>query len=236
MNAPLIDRSKLLVLTDRGQIKVLDIQAAAEKNKVSVIASEVASENKPIAVWGVTENDQLWLTSYRFMRWDIQVSTGKLVRPWIMDDGDQFVGPPLKFDDIIVHRRIVRGNRGVRVAPSKPIALPCNGSSILVCQSLDARVTMRGQVRCDSVDRCPVCDRCLADTNQRGRVRQRFIQARDELREPAIPRKRRRGASQTLRFPIACWPTTQLHPAARFAIARQGSAPPSQLLHLQLLD
>ncbi len=119
MNAPLIDRSKLLVLTDRGQIKVLDIQAAAEKNKVSVIASEVASENKPIAVWGVTENDQLWLTSYRFMRWDIQVSTGKLVRPWIMDDGDQFVGPPLKFDDIIVHRRIVRGNRGVRVSAVK---------------------------------------------------------------------------------------------------------------------
>ncbi len=64
----------------------------------------------------MTENSQLWTTNVRFARWDVQVSTGKLVRSWVVDESDQFVGPPLKFGDIIVHRRIPRGNRGVRVS------------------------------------------------------------------------------------------------------------------------
>lgn len=115
VTAPLVDGRKLLVLSDRGQIKVLDIEPTSEKDKVSVIASEVASESKPMMTWGVTENNQLWLANYRFTRWDVQVSTSKLVRPWIMDDGDRFVGPPQKFGEIVVHSRVVRGNRGVRV-------------------------------------------------------------------------------------------------------------------------
>lgn len=116
---PLVDGRKLLVLSDRGQIKVIDIEPASDKNKVSVIASEVASESKPTMNWGVTENNQLWLVNYRFTRWDVQVSTGKLLRPWIKDDGDQFVGPPHKYGDILVHSRVVRGNRGVRVTAVK---------------------------------------------------------------------------------------------------------------------
>ena len=113
---PLIDGRKLIVLSDRGQILVLDIDPTSTKNKVSVIASEVASEKKPTMTWGVSEGNQLWMSNYRFTRWDIQISKGKTVRQWIVDDGDQFVGPPLKFGDLIVHRRVVRGNRGVRIS------------------------------------------------------------------------------------------------------------------------
>lgn len=116
---PLIDGRKLIVLSDRGQIKIFDIEPAAKKNKVSVIASEVASESRPTITWGVTEGNRLWMANYRFTRWDVQVSTGKLVRPWIVDAGDQFVGAPQKFGDTIVHRRVVRGTRGVRVSAVK---------------------------------------------------------------------------------------------------------------------
>ncbi len=116
---PLVDGRKLVVMTDRGQIKVFDIVLSDEKNRVTVLASEVGGESRPMMTWGVTENDQLWMTNFRFQRWDVQVSTGKLVRPWIVDDGDEFVGPPLKFDDTIIHRRIPRGNRGIRVTAAK---------------------------------------------------------------------------------------------------------------------
>ena len=116
VTAPLVDGRKLVVLSDRGQIKVLDIEPTNQQDKVSVIASEVASENKPTITWGVSEGNQLWMANYRFTRWDIQVSTSKLLRRWIVDDGDQFFGPPQKFGDLIVHRRVVRGTRGVRVS------------------------------------------------------------------------------------------------------------------------
>ena len=119
VTSPLVDGRKLVVMTDRGQIKVFDIEPSNEKNKVSVLASEVGGESRPMMTWGVTENDQLWMTNFRIARWDVQVSTGKLVRPWIVDDGDQFVGPPMKFDDTIIHRRIPRGNRGIRVTAAK---------------------------------------------------------------------------------------------------------------------
>ncbi len=113
---PLIDGRKIIVLSDRGQIKVLDVDPASTKNKVSEVASEVASENRPKMTWGVSEGSQLWMANTRFTRWDVQVNTGKLVRPWIVDDGDQFSSAPQKYGDVIVHTRVVRGNRGVRVS------------------------------------------------------------------------------------------------------------------------
>lgn len=113
---PLVDGRKLIVLSDRGQIKVFDIEPAAKKNKVSVIASVVASESKPTITWGVTEGNELWLANYRFARINVQVSSGKLKSVWSVDPGDQFVGPPQKFGDTIVHTRVVRGTRGVRVS------------------------------------------------------------------------------------------------------------------------
>ncbi len=116
---PLVDGRKLVVMTDRGQIKVFDVEPSNEKNKVSILASEVGGESRPTITWGVTESDQLWMTNPRFTRWEVQVSTGKLVRAWILDDGDQFVGPPQKFDNVIVHRRVPRGNRGIRVTAAK---------------------------------------------------------------------------------------------------------------------
>lgn len=115
VTTPLIDGRKLVVMTDRGQIKVFDV-VPSEKIKVSVLASEVAAESRPMMTWGATENNQLWLTNFRFTRFEVQVSTGKLVRHFVLNETDEFVGPPLKFDDIIVHRRIPRGNRGIRVS------------------------------------------------------------------------------------------------------------------------
>ena len=51
---PLVDGRKLVVITDRGQIKVFDIESSNEKNKVSVLASEVGGESRPTMTWGVT--------------------------------------------------------------------------------------------------------------------------------------------------------------------------------------
>ena len=116
---PLVDGRKLVVITDRGQIKVFDVEQSNEKNKVSILASEVGGEARPTMTWGVTESDRLWITSLAFTRWDVQVSKGSLVRQWPLEVGDQFVGPPLKFDDTIIHRRIPRGNRGIRVTAAK---------------------------------------------------------------------------------------------------------------------
>lgn len=119
VTSPLVDGRKLVVLTDRGQIKVFDVQPSDEKNKVSVLASEVGSETRPMMTWGVSENNQLWMTNFSFTRWDVQVSTGKLIRQWTLNPADEFVGPPQKFDDTIVHRSIPRGNRGIRVTAAK---------------------------------------------------------------------------------------------------------------------
>ncbi|MFO1066708.1 MAG: PQQ-binding-like beta-propeller repeat protein [Pirellulales bacterium] len=113
---PQVDGRKLIVSTDRGEIRVLDIEPTAEKDKVSSMTPIPATLNKPNTSWAAAAGNMLWVAGDRFTRYEVQVSRGQLVRLWNKDDGDEFTGPPQRFEDVVVHTRIVRGSRGVRVA------------------------------------------------------------------------------------------------------------------------
>lgn len=113
---PQADGRRLVVQSDLGQILVLDIEPTADSQKVTTIASIPKNLFQPRLSWTVAADNKLWVADSRFTRFDLQVSLGKLVRAWIKNDGDQFAGPPMKFDNLIVHTRSLRGNLGVRVA------------------------------------------------------------------------------------------------------------------------
>ena len=112
---PQAEGRRLMVLTDLGEVAVLDIEPTSTKDKVTSIATIRASETAPRVSWGVIERDGLWTTSNRFARYLVLVSKGQLVPQWNKEPGDQFQGPPQKLGDMIVHVRTVRGTEGVRV-------------------------------------------------------------------------------------------------------------------------
>lgn len=113
---PQVDGRKLAVQSDLGQIVVLDVEPTLETEKVSVLASVPKNLLEPQQAWSTFGDNKLWIADTRFTQFELQVSLGKLNRVWTEHDGDTFVGPPQRFDDIIVHTRTLRGNQGSRVS------------------------------------------------------------------------------------------------------------------------
>ena len=113
---PQIDGRRLFVVSDLGEIAVLDIEPAAEKDKVSRFDPVPASKQEPRLSYLAAGNNKLWIAESMLIRMDLVVSRGKLERAWVKEDGDLFTGQPQLIGDVMVHTRTLRGNSGVRVS------------------------------------------------------------------------------------------------------------------------
>jgi outer membrane protein assembly factor BamB len=114
--SPVIDRRQLLIQSDLGHTQVLDVEPSSNTDKVSVLASVPKNLDSPRQTWMAFEKNFVWLAENRLARFDLVVSSGKMDRKWIQNDGDQFVGPLQLFGTTLIHARKLRGNQGVRVS------------------------------------------------------------------------------------------------------------------------
>jgi outer membrane protein assembly factor BamB/TolA-binding protein len=112
---PSLDGRRLVVMTDLGETIAFDVEPASDKNKLNRVAGLEKNESRPRTAWPLVVGNELWITSNRFVHFQIQVSSQKLVRDWVLEDEDQFVGRPAKMEGVVFHSRIVRGTEGVRV-------------------------------------------------------------------------------------------------------------------------
>lgn len=112
---------RLIVLTDRAQIAVYDIeQTAATAEQVSLVAEQVASYDAPTNAQIAVGKNQVWVTGTRIGRYELQVSTGRVAREWVINEGDSFIGRPQVIEDTLFHARVLRGTSGVRVTAADP--------------------------------------------------------------------------------------------------------------------
>lgn len=112
---------RLIVLTDRAQIAVYDIeQTAATSDQVSLVAEQVASYDSATNAQIAVGKNQVWVTGTRIGRYELQVSTGRVAREWVINEGDSFIGRPQVIQDALFHARILRGTSGVRITAADP--------------------------------------------------------------------------------------------------------------------
>ncbi|SMP56526.1 Outer membrane protein assembly factor BamB, contains PQQ-like beta-propeller repeat [Neorhodopirellula lusitana] len=117
---PVIQQRRMIVLTDRGQVAVYDIEPTAERQQVSRIAEQVASYDTPTLTRMAVGRSQMWITGTRVGRYELQINTGRVVYDWGKAEGDMFVGQPLAFEDALIHARILRGTSAIRVTGAEP--------------------------------------------------------------------------------------------------------------------
>lgn len=113
---PQIEGRRVFVISDLGEIAVLDVEPAAEKDKVSRFDPVPASYLEPRLSYMAAGNNRLWIAESMLIRMDLVVSRGKLERAWVKEDGDRFTSPPQIIGDTMIHCRTLRGNSGVRVS------------------------------------------------------------------------------------------------------------------------
>jgi outer membrane protein assembly factor BamB len=124
MTTPRIVGRRLVVITDRNQITVLDVEPTAAGDQVSRVAEQLASDEPILTTQFDAAEGQLWIVGNRLARYELQMAAGKVVRDWVEHEGDLFTTAPQLIADTLFHARNVRGTEGVRVAAVDPV----NGS------------------------------------------------------------------------------------------------------------
>ena len=117
---PVIVKRGMIVLTDRGQVSVIDVEVTSETDKVTIAAEQVATYEEPTSTQMAVGKNQMWITGTRVGRYELQINRGLVVPDWFKHDGDMFVGQPLASEDALIHARVKRGAAGVRVTAVEP--------------------------------------------------------------------------------------------------------------------
>ncbi len=118
--APIIQGRRLIVLTDRGEVVVLDIEPTADREQVTVAAKLPAFYEQPTATQMAVGRSSMWITGTRIGRYELQINTGRVVRDWSLHELDTFIGEPFATDDSLVHARVLRGTSAIRVTAANP--------------------------------------------------------------------------------------------------------------------
>lgn len=104
---PLIQTAaRVIVTTDLGAIRVLEVNTANAKQPVAdIVEAVVASYKSPVTAYPVFDGGRLWVGSDRFTKYDVQTSRNRLNRQWIKDERDSFVARPQVIGETIYHLR-----------------------------------------------------------------------------------------------------------------------------------
>lgn len=116
----IVQQRRIIVLTDLGQVTVLDVEPTAEDEQVTEVAKQVASYEKPTSTQMAVGRSQMWITGTRVGRYELQINTGRVVSDWFKHEGDSFVGKPFAGEDALVHARVLRGTTAIRVTAADP--------------------------------------------------------------------------------------------------------------------
>lgn len=115
---PQIDGRRLIVQSDVGQIKVLDVEPTAKSQRVSELVTVPRNASQPKQSWLLADNNRVWVADQYLTRFDVQVATLNMSRAWIKHDGDRFVAPPQRLGNTLIHARTQRGTQGIRITAS----------------------------------------------------------------------------------------------------------------------
>ncbi|MCG8650060.1 MAG: PQQ-binding-like beta-propeller repeat protein [Pirellulales bacterium] len=118
--APIIQGRRVIVLTDRGEVAVYDIEPTAENQKVNVVATGAPFYGQPTATRMAVEGGQMWITGTSVGRYELQINIGRVVPDWDIHAHDTFIGQPYAVDDALVHARVLRGTNTIRVTAANP--------------------------------------------------------------------------------------------------------------------
>ena len=117
---PIVDKNRIVVLTDLGEVSVLDVEVTATGDKVTRIATQPASTTVPTSTRMAVDSSQAWIAGNRIGRFELQISQGRIVPDWGLYDGDTFIGQPTIVDGVLLHARMLRGTSAIRVTAARP--------------------------------------------------------------------------------------------------------------------
>ena len=112
---PLQYDRRVLITTDLGEIRVLEVDPNVSP-PVQELAGIAASFSDPVVQYPLVDRGFLWIAGKQFARYRVQAVLGELKLDWIDNDGDLFVAPLQRSEDVVIHVRRQQGATAVTVS------------------------------------------------------------------------------------------------------------------------
>ena len=106
----------MLLTSDTGEMKILELYPAEEQNPVRILTQDVFDAKGGQRAYLETEGSNLWVAGQGIMRYRIQRNLGEFGREVLLESTDTFISPVRKLDDYLLHVR--RRNRSGMVSAS----------------------------------------------------------------------------------------------------------------------
>jgi outer membrane protein assembly factor BamB len=113
----------MLVASDNGDLKILNIDPADEANPISKFAEEKFENRSGQRAFLLTQGNQLWIAGKGILKYRIQGSLGKFTRQLITNIGDSFVAPLHAIEEGVLHVRRREGSGMISVSAVDPNTL-----------------------------------------------------------------------------------------------------------------
>jgi outer membrane protein assembly factor BamB len=95
----------MLITSDSGEMKILELYPAEEKNPVRVFTQDVFDAKGSQLAFLKAEGSDLWVAGQGIMRYRIKQSLGEFGREVLLEPNDTFISPIQKLDDYVLHVR-----------------------------------------------------------------------------------------------------------------------------------
>ncbi len=95
----------MVVNSEDGDLKILQIDSANETNPVSILDAEKFENRDNARTYLATAGSQLWVASNGIMRYKVSRSLGAFDRQVIANSDDTFIGPLFKIGESLIHVR-----------------------------------------------------------------------------------------------------------------------------------
>jgi len=95
----------MLITSDTGQMKILELYPAEEQNPVRIFTQDVFDAKGSQQAFLKAEGSDLWVAGQGIMRYRIKQNLGEFGREVLLEPNDTFISPIQKLDDHILHVR-----------------------------------------------------------------------------------------------------------------------------------
>ena len=112
---PLVFERRVLITTDLGAVHVYDVDPNIDP-PVQTLAEIKASATKAFVSYPIVYRGQVWVAGKTLSKYRVQPALSQLNRVWIQDDGDTFVAPLSRVEDVLIHARRRRGEDAVTIS------------------------------------------------------------------------------------------------------------------------
>ncbi|MBX3418473.1 MAG: PQQ-binding-like beta-propeller repeat protein [Pirellulaceae bacterium] len=106
----------MLFVSDTGELRLIELTTAEERTPISIAATEKIETRGASRAFVLAQGSGLWIASRGLAVFNVDKIKGQFRRETIVEGDDAFLGPLVRYEDVLIHARRRSGSRQISVS------------------------------------------------------------------------------------------------------------------------